>query len=338
MDNKLTWWAGVGQSALLYLTGVNKRDFFLEQEACRIVNERGRREILEMFGDRLRMPAPSCAGLSYGHLASLGARVSFPDDSEPNVLPLFSNLEEGIRWLKRDFDFADNDLFRTYHKIFEYLKAAFPGERVVFSGYSYQGPITSAVLLRGEDFYMDLYDEPELSKEFLELLIGSVVRFKHFLNRINGLPEVDAASSYIGDDLSSLVSPWLWSEFVVPSLKRYYEGTTTGRRNIHVENLSPEHLPNLEAAGISFYDPSVSALLSPRIIRERIPIDFTWRLLSIRIPEMTVDEVVRWVYHSYEEGARNLHTYMTNVYCSPEHQPKAKAFMDTCENLAKENA
>jgi len=87
MKNKLTWWAGIGTDAMLYMTGINKRDFFLNKEACRTAYDKGHKAVIEMFGNRLRIPAPSCVGFSYGHLVSLGAHVKFPDNSEPNVEP-----------------------------------------------------------------------------------------------------------------------------------------------------------------------------------------------------------------------------------------------------------
>jgi len=300
-----------------------------------MVNDRGRKLVAEMFGNRLQMPPPNAASISYGHLASLGAKIRYPDNSEPNTEPMFSNIQEGVNWLKRDVDFSANDVFKRYYEVWQYLKQSFPNEKVQFSGYAHQGPLTSAVLLRGQDFYVDIYDEPELTKEFLTLLTDSIVRFNHFLRTINGQPLVDPSGSYLADDFSSLVSPWFWPEFVVPFWNQYYSGLTTGKRNIHVENLVPEHLQYLTEVGIGYFDPSVSAKLSPRIIRERVDFDFSWRLLSMHIPNMTTDDVVEWVYHSVEEGARFLNSYMTDTYCMPQNQQKAFAFMDTCQKIER---
>jgi len=269
-------------------------------------------------------------------MVSLGAKVHFPDNSEPNVEPMFSSLEEGIRWLRRDVDFEQNDLFKHYHETYLHLKNAFPDETVLFHGFGHQGPITTAVGLRGTDFYMDLMDEPARTREFLRLLMDSIVAFCHLRNRINGLPPVNPVEGFITDDLSSLVSPSLWPEFVVPYLNQYYQSTTTGKRGTHIENLVPDHLPYLEDVGIEFFDPSVSAKLSPAIIRDRVNFAFTWRLLEIYIPNMTVTDVVDWVHRNVAEGARHLHTYITGGYCLPENQDKARVFMDECEKLEKE--
>jgi len=335
-NRNFEWHAGVAESAMLHLTGANQRDFFLDKEVCRLVNDRGRKKAREVFGYRPRMPAPSCAHLSYGHMASLGANVRFLDNSEPNVEPMFSNLAEAIRLLKKEEKFAENELFKKYYEIYLYLKDSFSDEQVQFSGFGHQGPLTTAVLLRGTDFYMDLYDEPELAKEYLRLITESIIRFCHFKSQLNGLPPVDPCEGFVTDDLSSLVSPKLWPEFVVPYWEMYYEGITKGKRSIHVENLVPAHLNYLEEVGIEFYDPSVSSKLSPAIIREHIGIDFTWRLLGIDIPNMSVADVEKWVYDAVKEGAWNFHTYIDYMYCLPKNQAKAVAFMDVCEKLEKE--
>lgn len=331
-----SWFAGVAQSALTSVTKVNLRDFFLDKEVCRMVNDKGRKMIVEMFDGRLRMPTPSAAAISYGHLASLGAHIRYPDNSEPNTEPMFSNMREAVEWLKRDVDFSQNDMFKRYYEVWQYLKQSFPDEKVRFSGCGHQGPLTSAVLLRGQDFYIDIYDEPELTKEFLTLLTDSIVKYIHLVRKINNEPSVIPAESYMADDFASLVSPWLWPEYVVPFWNQYYEGLTTGKRCIHVENLVPDHLQYLTEVGIGFFDPSVSAKLGPKIISERVDFDFTWRLLCIHIPGMTTEDVVRWVHQSVEDGARHLHTYITDTYCKPENQPKAFAFMDTCEVIEKQ--
>jgi uroporphyrinogen-III decarboxylase len=335
-DNRFEWYAGVAQSALLSQTGANQRDFFLDKEVCRYVNDMGRKRVAEIFGDRIRMPGPMCAAISYGHMACLGAKIEFPDNSEPNVEPMFSNVAEGVKWLKREERFEENKLFKHYYDTYLYLKESFPDEEVFFYGFGHQGAITTAVGLRGTDFYMDILDEPELAKEYLDLLTTSTVRFCHLRNRINGQPAVNPVEGFVTDDLSSLVSPRLWPEFVVPYWNKYYEGLTTGKRGIHVENLVPDHLKYLEDVGIKYYDPSVSAKLSPAIIRDRVDIDFTWRLLEIYIPNMTVGDVVQWIHRNVAEGARHLHTYITGGYCLPENQDKARVFMDECEKLEKE--
>jgi hypothetical protein len=74
MGVKFNWYVGTAESALVYLTGVNRRDFFLDAETCRLVYDRGRKALLDLFGTGSAARA-GCAGISYGHM-----RPSAPGD------------------------------------------------------------------------------------------------------------------------------------------------------------------------------------------------------------------------------------------------------------------
>ena len=169
MKHNLQYNAVAAEGAKLFYTDINRRDFFRDKELCRIVQDVGAKALREVFDERVSIVPPSCPHFSYGHLSSIGAKLNHPDNSEPNVIPMFDSIEEGIKWLKKDFDFADCDMFRHFYDTYLYLKESFTDEKINFS-YGKQGPITSAVLLRGQDFFMDVYDKPELVCEFLELL------------------------------------------------------------------------------------------------------------------------------------------------------------------------
>ena len=84
------------------------------------------------------------------------------------VSPIYSGIEERLSSLERKVSFEDNELFKHYLRMHHHLQKEFPEEEVRFSGFSYEGPITSAVLLRGQDFYLDLYDHPEKVRAFIQ--------------------------------------------------------------------------------------------------------------------------------------------------------------------------
>ncbi|MCL1856077.1 MAG: hypothetical protein FWF84_00305, partial [Kiritimatiellaeota bacterium] len=103
--------------AAVYLSGLNLREYFLNEKAFEKYWECGIVPLQKMFrdeGDRVALPGATTPMLSYGHLAALGATVRYPDDSQPNVERMFDSMEEGIAWMRRDHDFADNDTFRRY--------------------------------------------------------------------------------------------------------------------------------------------------------------------------------------------------------------------------------
>jgi len=333
MEKKFSWYVSGCHEAYAYLSGLKLDEIYKDYFSCAKAFEVGRKKIKEIFGEQVVVGSPSCAPISYGHIICLGVPVSFPEDSEPGVRPIYKNIDEGIDALKKDVDFSKNELFKHYLGMWEYLKNKFPDEKVYFSGFGWEGPITTAVLLRGTDFYMDIFDCPEKVKNFLSLVTESVIKFVYFTRNINNEPPINSESSGLADDLSSLISPSLWDEFVIPYWERYYSGLTTGKRTIHVENLKPEHLPYLKKVNISYYDPSVSPALSPKIIKEKIDIPFEWRLPSFQLRDMKKGDVRKWIYEMIKEGADTLFHIIGKECCLGNNPDKVKEFIKTCKEI-----
>jgi uroporphyrinogen-III decarboxylase len=331
------WFVGVAEATLPYLSGIDLDEFYLNPRSCARAIRVGRKRVRELFGDEIALPAVSCPPLSYGHVACLGGKVVFLHDSEPYVRTAYQNLDDAIEALRRARSFEDNDLFRHYLRIHEYLKQEFPQDDVKFTGFSWEGPVTSAVLLRGKDFCVDLYREPGKAKAFLELLTDSITSFVRLQRRMNMEPEINPDSTDLADDFSSLIHPKMWEEFVIPYWNQYYAGLTSGRRNLHCENLSPEHLKYLKMARVSHYDPSVSRKLSPRTIRKETDIAFTWRLPSFELLFMSRAEIRDWVMRARKEGATHVHMYIERAICDGGNPAKVITFIETAKELAAQS-
>jgi len=329
------WFVGVATATLPYLCGISLDEFYLSPRQCVRAFGEGRRKVRELFGDDITMPEVHCPPLSYGHIACLGARVIFPRDSEPSVRPIYSGIDDAVKELEKPVRFEENDLFRHYISVYRYLEKEFARENVKFSGFGYEGPITSAVLLRGKDFCVDLYRSPQKVKRLLDLLTESIISFVRFTRGINSEPEMNPESTGLADDFSSLIHPKMWREFVVPYWDRYYAALTSGKRTLHCENLSPDHLAYLDEAGIDHYDPSVSARLDPQVINERTNVPFTWRLPSFELMKMSITEVPMWVRRSADKGARHVHLYIEPLMCEHDNPLKVLAFIDAAKEMAR---
>jgi len=317
---------------LAYLAGIKLRDFFLSPFTCAKCFHLGREKMWKIFGEEVEVEV-RVPNISYGHLSCLGVKVSFPEDSAPSVRPVYLSIDEGIQFLKRKINFKNDELFKLYFRMYRYLQKEFPKERVSFAGFGWEGPITSAVLLRGQGFYMDLYDYPEKVKEFLWLLTNSIIKFIHFYRRIIGEVEISPTGASLADDFSSLISPVLWPEFVVPYWEQLYKETTTGSRSVHVEGLDSGHLKYLKNLHISHYDPSVSPKLNPEIIRENIDIPFSWLLVPFEFPRMSKDDVENWVYKSLNDGTAHIFTLIYPLMCENDNPEKVRTFIETAKNI-----
>lgn len=319
-----------------YLGGITEGEFYRDTEKCIHAWKEARSKISEYFGDLLKPGVPSAPPLSYGHMVSLGLTLRQPEDAEPNVQPCVSDIDEAIEFMeaRRNIDFGDCDACRKRIEMNTAIQAAFPQYKIVpMTGYNVQGVITSAVLLRGQDFFCDLYDEPEKVHTFLQLMTESILNFKKFLIRMNDWPEVSTYQIMLFDDFASLVPPAMWPEFVIPYWKQYYEAqpSTTPARFLHCENAYPAQLRYLKELGITHYQPSVADALTIENIRENTDIPFDWLLYAYRITEMTDEEIEAWVDHAVEAGITKIRTQFGKYAWSTGKMDRILAFYKAFE-------
>lgn len=324
-----TWSTPVSYEVFPYLAGIPLRLFHLEPSACVKSFRLGREALREIFGDDIPVPACYCPPLSYGHIACLGTEVLFPENGAPGVRPVCSSIDEGIRVMRAETVFENNELFKLYLRMQVYLQKEFPEEKVAFSGFGWEGPITSAVLLRGQDFYVDLYDYPEKAKEFLNMLTTSIIRFTRFCATVNSDPEVSPRGGGLCDDFAALIPPDLWPEFVLPYWDQYYKGITTGSRSLHCEDLSPAHLKYLKTLNVASFDPDKSSKLSPTIIARNTEVPFAWSLQSYEYACMTIQDVEDWVLESVAGGASRVYSYIYVNMCEGSTPAKVRSFIET---------
>ena len=300
-----------------HIGGISDHQFYTNPELCIKAWKNAIPAISEYFGDfaplLTLLKKPTAPGLSYGHLVSLGAPLKLPTkDGEPNIKPFAEDIDEAIEIMKskKNVDFADNDVFRYYVEMNKALQKAFPNAEIpLTSGYGSEGPLTSAVLMRGQDFLCDIYDEPEKAHEFLTLMSESIVEFKKFINRFNGQPEI-TRHAWMCDDFASLVTPSLWPEFVIPYWNQYFDNLSTpdGRRTVHCENTHPTQLRYLKDVKLAHYQPSVATALTIENIKENTDIPFDWLLYAFNIVKMTDEEIEAWVDKAVQAGIRKVRT------------------------------
>ena len=236
--------------------------------------------------------------------------------------------------LKQPVDFAREGMAPFYLDFWEKMKAAFPDESVGFS-FGLEGPITTAYELRGEAFFTDLFDSPDLLPEFLELMTRSIVDYHRFCSRLTGAESVDPRGAGLVDDIASFVPPRLFPRYVMPYWEQYYAGVTTGRRNAHVEDLKRAQLGFLEDIGLSYYDPSISHKLNPRTIAEEIRVPFGWRLGSFHYSGMDEQDVRDFVFQAAADGASQVFTIIEATLSDEEGVRKVTAFKQAGEEVER---
>jgi len=298
--------------AIPYVGGVSMRDFFLDRDKCVQAWRACMPRLKELVGDFCEVYTPFLPPLSYGHLVCLGAPVQFPENGEPNVSAFVNSIDEAIDVMKarKDMDYTKCEIWNYYFDFWQYLKAKFPEYKIPFK-LGVEGPLTSCVLMRGQDFLLDLYDEPEKAKEFIMLMADSETAFARLIRRANDQPERQSGGG-LADDFASLVPPDMWPEFVLPALDRHYEGITVpgGRRSAHIENLVPKHMPYLKQLGLSHFQPSVSTALTLENVKANLApsVEFDWLLYAYHITEMTDAQIQAWVDEVVAAGVSSIRT------------------------------
>ncbi|OGJ92327.1 MAG: hypothetical protein A2268_06240 [Candidatus Raymondbacteria bacterium RifOxyA12_full_50_37] len=327
-----SWYVGTSQDALRGITGISIKDFNLRPEACIEAHQLGRVRLREMFGNEVQIAGVSTPAISYGHVNGLGSELLFPEGGEVGHTHIYKSLDEGIGALRKPVDFLSAGMAPFYLKFRESMKAAFPGESVGF-GYGLEGPITTAWELRGEDFFIDIFDNPSGMREFLATTTESILCFHRFRCRVLGTPEIDPKRSGMADDIASMVPPDLWDELVIPYWDLYYRGTTTGERHAHVEDLRPIQVKYLEKIGLEFYDPSISPHVNQEIVFKECRVPFSWRLPSFHYDAMTHEDVRNFVFSTAAQGASSVTTWVEANMCNEQAALKVKCFIQAAKEV-----
>ncbi len=236
-------------------------------------------------------PRPCLAGFAYNHVSTLGAEITFkPDAPEPGIRPCI-NRPEDIDHLKEPEDYLSAGIVPQRLEAARRLKQRRPdaSENI---GHDYEGPVTTAVLLMGQDFLMLPYDDPARAHRLLEFCVRSALNYTRILKEHQGRT-TDPYGVWIGDDFAGMFPPKMFAEFVAPYWEMMYEGMHATARTLHSELLRQEHLPFLADLKIETFDPSVDEYITPEILRDHCPVPYTLRLWPAWVQQQSAAELVR---------------------------------------------
>jgi hypothetical protein len=327
-----SWSVTGGMEALSPLAGVRFDRLFREHDAVVEAWTKGLPLARQNLWPEVSFGNPHWANISYGHINTLGSRLIFPEDSEVAHTPIYSSLTQGIAALEKEVDFTASGLFPYYLDLWEQLKKTFSGMPLPFEGFGLEGPVTTAWLLRGHDFFMDIYDHPADAALYLERVTDSIIRYRNTLRALNGQKPVPGGGIYICDDGAAMIPPSLWPQFVLPYLNQCYGDA--GWRGLHLEDMTSDHLPYLVELRISSYDPSVSRKLTPSLILKHAPgVPFSWRLNEMECANLTTEQTARWVLDAAVEGAPGVNTGVWRNTVTPQAFANFHMFKATAQQI-----
>ena len=316
---RVTWSLGVSPEVLTEYAGTSLRAYYTDARTMLCTQLESARRFRELYG--VEVVSPHVATPAYVGVAALGGEVIFPEDDSPmvanqgRVLPTDASVAR-LRVPTPD----DSPLLQRQLDMRHFFEAE-TGRRPCI-GAGQEGPITSAVLLRGERFLMDLLEAPHLTHHLLDVVTETYIAFVRYVRAINS----DAASGVgLADDFAGLIAPSMWPEFVVPYWQRLFEALGPGRRVVHSELLRRGHLRYLAELGVDHFDPGVDQYLTAGEIAEEIAIPFTEYIWPVRDLLLGTPESIRRQYSEYVEvGVAHVDA---DVSCRGIPQENIRAFI-----------
>ena len=315
---------GLGESLLAEVAGVPLDALHHDVDAiCHAAD--AARPIAERLG--VAPPKPHLAGFCYPHVSTLGAEVVFAEGSEPNVVPCISRPQD-IDDLCEPDDYMACGVVPERLATLAELKRRRPDASGSI-GHPYEGPITTAALLMGSDFFMLPHDDPARAHKLLRFCVESAVNYTRALTAHFG-GTLEPGSRGMPDDFAGMFGPAQFAEFVVPYWDLMFEKLEATQRHVHSELLRVEHLHHLAELNIATFDPSADQYVTPELLREHCPVPFTGRIQSWHIRDHSPAELQAMYRRIAACEPVSISFYIKDV----SEEPKIAAILEVARELA----
>lgn len=327
MTRRQDFWFGFSDNALAEAAGSPLDSLHWDVDAvCRAYEQ------IEIVATRLAVlpPKPHLGALAYAHVASLGAEVEFPHDSEPKAKPLLKSPAD-IDALREPDDYLGAQLIQKRLELCEQIRRR-RGDALQFIGHMYEGPVTTAMLLLGPDFLTLPFDDPARAHKLMDFCVRSAAHYQLALREHWGWP-TEPHPVGVPDDFAGMFPPAQFAEFVAPYWEKFYRALGATRRTLHSELLHPEHLAFLADLKIEQFDPCGDQYVTPEILRGRCPVPFMLNIHAWEVHDMTAAQLQAY----YRRLASFEPTVISLEMNRLEDEPKMQALLDVAWDLKGES-
>lgn len=316
---------GLAESLLAEVAGVRQWDLHFDVE-CMIRAAEAVVPVARRLG--VDPPQPHLAGFSYCHVVALGCEVVFPPENpEPWVRPIIRTPGD-IDQLKEPQDYLSAGIVSKRLALAAELKRRRP-DASDHIGHDYEGPVTTAVLLMGQDFFLLPLEDPARAHKLMDFCVRTALNYRRVLCERQGRPPGGGPAG-IPDDFAGMFAPKQFAEFVAPYWEQMYSGLGATRRHLHSELLREDHLPFLEQVKIDEFDPSVDPYLPPEVLKRACPVPFTLRMWPSEVMSCPAGELVEM----YRHRATFEPTTITFSLARLAEEEKVAALLEVARELA----
>ncbi len=307
MDREISWHVAIPPEVKTEYCKVKLGDYYKNPEIMLNVQLKAREIFHQLYGLPKGGVGPTYS--SYVEASQLGVEVLFPENNVPMVKgPVLKEVKDVYK-LKILNPYKEGLMAKAIETYYFMKKKL--GDKIPVGLGGTEGPITTAVIVRGQDFFMDILLHPKEAKKLLDLVTELSLLLRRVIEKITGEKRESAG---IADDFSGLLSPDQYEEFVVPYHKKIYDAYGKKGRGLHSELLHKEHLEFLSLLGITHYDPGCDQYLTVKdIIREIPEIPFSFNLKSSADMLLGNPETIKEKYRkAVADGAPEM---MTELCC-----------------------
>jgi uroporphyrinogen-III decarboxylase len=225
----------------------------------------------------LGVPVPAYEGV-----AALGGELLFPEQHQPMIRDQGYILQtpKAVDALEVP-DPWQCARFLRHVETWRSLRRRFPGQKIGLSP-GQEGPVTTAVLLRGTAFFADCLLDPPRALRLLSICTDTYIAFVRAVREVTGAPQTGGVG--IADDHAGNLSPAMWPTFVLPFYERIYVELGATRRSMHTELVRRAHLPLLRELGLDHINYGENQYLGVRDVVELLDVPFDWHVKTV--PEM----------------------------------------------------
>jgi len=304
------WRIALPDEVLAEYAGTRLGEYFTDARCMYETQVRGAERFNEMCGYPVAAAAPHVAVPAYVQAATLGSTLVINQDLVPMLVEDGARTRADIARLRLPDRYLETEEMGRYVRIWEEVGAIHGGP--VGLGPGLEGPVTTAKLVRGQEFFVDVYEDPAAAHALLELSTESHIRFFAEVMEFLGRPYGDAKG--IADDFSGLLSPGLYAEFAQPYHRRVYEELGKESRSLHSELLRRDHLKFLPELGIDVFDPGQDQYLDLAALREELEphgIAFWHNVKTVGALEGTPEQLRAEVDQAVAGGATRIMVELT---------------------------
>ena len=204
-------------------------DYFFDEDTRVRTEQKHRQSLFERFGESglgedyaPKRPVIGPVHLAAGFIvpALLGCRIQFRDDNPPEVISRNMTVEEAA-------DLTVPDIENTYpmNRILSMMDSFEKQYGYVEGDINWSGLLNTALDLRGQNFLMDYYTNPELVHQFLKVIQETTVKTVQLIRQrsnsssiaVNRIVGVTDPEIYLHSNCSvTMISSDIYREFHLP--------------------------------------------------------------------------------------------------------------------------